>query len=252
MKPLSTSQRFFSGVRLYWRGLRLWGTNPGLMVLGLVPGLISVAIFTIAVIALLKFLGPLSQWILDLFTDSTAQWTTVAEVLIALGLLAGAVVLVVYTFAAVTLLIGTPFFERISTQVDRQHGHQPVELKESWWNLLWHGAGESLGRLALTIPLGIALFLMSLIPVIGTATSVTLGALFGGWFLSLELTSFPLTQRGYVAVRPRRELLRRHRATAVGFGAMAFIVFLIPGGAVLGMPAAVSGGTLLAQRVTQP
>jgi CysZ protein len=44
-------------------------------------------------------------------------------------------------------------------------------------------------------------------------------------------------------------VLRRHRWLALGFGVAVFLCFLIPLGAVLLMPAAVAGATLLTRRV---
>jgi CysZ protein len=44
-------------------------------------------------------------------------------------------------------------------------------------------------------------------------------------------------------------VLRAHRPEALGFGTAVFLCFLVPGGAVLLMPAAVAGGTLLARHV---
>jgi CysZ protein len=67
-----------------------------------------------------------------------------------------------------------------------------------------------------------------------------------GYFLTLELTSIPLERRG-LRRRDRFALLRRNRALAVGFGASVFVVFLIPLGALIAMPGAVAGGTLLAR-----
>jgi CysZ protein len=48
--------------------------------------------------------------------------------------------------------------------------------------------------------------------------------------------------------RPERNaLLRAHRGRALGFGVATQLCFLVPGGAVATMPAAVAGSTLLAQ-----
>jgi uncharacterized protein involved in cysteine biosynthesis len=64
-----------------------------------------------------------------------------------------------------------------------------------------------------------------------------IGALFGGWFLAVELTGMPFTRRG-LRLRDRRRILATRRPMAVGFGAAVFLCFLIPLGAVLIMPAA--------------
>jgi CysZ protein len=68
-----------------------------------------------------------------------------------------------------------------------------------------------------------------------------------GWILAVELTGVPFQRRGQ-RLRDRRAALRGHRPMALGFGAAVFVCFLIPLGAVLLMPAAVAGGTLLSRR----
>jgi CysZ protein len=75
-----------------------------------------------------------------------------------------------------------------------------------------------------------------------------LGANVAGWFLALELTGTPFYRRG-LRMRDRRVRLRTRRTLALGFGVAVFVCFLIPLGAVLIMPAAVAGGTLLAREV---
>jgi uncharacterized protein involved in cysteine biosynthesis len=82
--------------------------------------------------------------------------------------------------------------------------------------------------------------------VVGQTVVPVVAALVSGYFLTLELTSIALERRG-LRRRERFALLRRDRALSVGFGASVFVVFLIPLGAVLAMPGAVAGGTLLAR-----
>jgi CysZ protein len=73
-----------------------------------------------------------------------------------------------------------------------------------------------------------------------------IAACVSGYFLTGELTAIALERRGLMR-RDRFALLKRHRALAVGFGAATLVVFLIPLGAVLAMPGAVAGATLLAR-----
>ena len=48
-------------------------------------------------------------------------------------------------------------------------------------------------------------------------------------------------------MRERRRMLGARRTTTLGFGVVAYLLFLIPFGAVLVMPAAVAGATMLAR-----
>ena len=74
-----------------------------------------------------------------------------------------------------------------------------------------------------------------------------LGAIVGGGLLALELTGSALLPARQ-ALAERRQVLRRNRTLALGFGVSVFVVFLIPLGAILFMPAAVVGAALLTRR----
>jgi CysZ protein len=75
-----------------------------------------------------------------------------------------------------------------------------------------------------------------------------IGAAIGGWLLAVELTGVPFQRRGQ-RLRHRRAVLARNRAQALGFGVAVFCSFLIPLGAILLMPAAIAGATLLSRQV---
>jgi CysZ protein len=100
-----------------------------------------------------------------------------------------------------------------------------------------------------TAGLSVGLLLLGLVPLLGQTVVPVLGACVTGFFLSVELTSIALERRG-LGLGGRLALLWRRRLLALGFGLAAFVLFLVPLGAVLCMPGAVAGGTLLARRVT--
>ena len=64
--------------------------------------------------------------------------------------------------------------------------------------------------------------------------------------LADELTSRALVARGLDAAA-RRALRKDNRARVLGFGVATQLCFLVPLGAVLAMPAAVAGSTVLAR-----
>jgi CysZ protein len=96
-------------------------------------------------------------------------------------------------------------------------------------------------------PISVSIFFIGLIPVVGTVTAWTLGALFGGWFVALEMTSIPFERRGLV-LKDRRRALGGRRARTLGFGTMAFLMAIVPPLAAATMPAGVAAGTILARR----
>ncbi|MEU4239255.1 EI24 domain-containing protein [Actinoplanes sp. NPDC026619] len=241
-------RQFLQGATLLARGLGLVLRSPKLLGLGLLPALIAGALYTAALAALIDFLPQLSRAV-TWFADDWAQgWRDLIRVLGGVGLLGITVLLGVLTFTAVTLLIGDPFYERISELVEDRFGGVPDEVEVGFWQSVRRSLVDSLRLIALSILFGIPLFALGFVPVIGQTVIPVLGALVGGWLLVVELTGVAFQRRGK-RLADRRVALRAERPLALGFGVAVFCCFLIPLGAVLLMPAAVAGATLLSRKV---
>jgi CysZ protein len=239
-------KEFAHGLGLYWRGVRVWSADPSLMAIGLLPGLITMALFVGLFLALGWGLDGATNWMADRAVGAESGLHGIVQVVAALALIGAGVLLAVYAFVTVTSVVGQPFFERISHRVDSRLGPVPEAPAWPWWRNAARGVGEGARLLLLTVPLSLGLFMLGLIPVVGTAAAWTLGLLFGGWFVALEFTAIPFERRGMM-LRDRRRILGVHRARTLGFGAMAFAMSALPPLAILAMPSAVAGGTMLAR-----
>jgi CysZ protein len=241
-----TVRQFFSGVRLLGRGLGMWATSPRLMFLGAIPALIVAIGYAVLLVLFFLQLDTLVNWITPFADDWETTWQTAVRLAAGAALVALAVLLVVLTFTAITLTVGDPFYERIWRDVEERLGDAPPESDEPFWRSIPRGIGNGLRLLLLTASVGIPLFFLAFVPVIGQIAAPALGALFGGWFLAVELTGFSFDARR-MSLRDRRRALGVRRPTALGFGVATYLLFLIPFGAVLVMPAAVAGATLLSR-----
>jgi CysZ protein len=169
-------------------------------------------------------------------------WRGLFRGVIALALLVGFVLLAVVTFTGLTLLIGDPFYERIWRSVELELGGELPGDGAGFWR----GAADAV-RLGVRATLGALLVtLIGLIPVVGTVVAAVLGVFFSGRLLATELLTRPLESRG-LDRRTRAALMRGRRARSTGFGIAVQLCFLVPGGAILVMPAAVAGSTHLAR-----
>ncbi|HZM83660.1 MAG TPA: EI24 domain-containing protein [Candidatus Limnocylindrales bacterium] len=239
---------FFEGVKLLGQGLKRVGTHPKRLFLGLIPAFLSLVLFTILFAVLIIFLGD----IIDVATWYARDWSSalrgMVEVLTGVAILGIAGLLAILSYTAVTLAIGDPFYEAIAESIEDELGGVPDEVNTPFFAAMMRSLRDS-GRLILTtLVIAIPLFVVGLIPVIGQVVGPVLGALVGGWFLSVEVTGVAFYRRG-LGLKERRRLLRTQRKTAIGFGVAIFLCFLIPLGGVLIMPAAVAGGTLLTRKV---
>lgn len=238
---------FLEGIGILFGGFRLWGTSPKRMLLGMIPAAIVGVVF----LALLVVLAVNAVTITDWATPFADRWDepyrSSIRIAAALALIAVAVVVMLYAYAALTLLVGDPFYERIWADVERGLGDPPPESGVSAWRGLLTGLGRAVGLLLLTVPAGAILFLLGFVPIIGQTVVPVLGLAVGGWFLAIELTGYAFDARG-LPLRDRRRVLARRRSRTLGFGMTVAALFLVPALSVLVMPAAVSGATVLARR----
>ncbi len=239
---------FLLGMRLLGRGLALYGRNPRLILLGLIPAVISGLLYVGLFVLLLVYISDLAGAVTWFADGWAAGWRQAARIVAGLGILGLAGLLGALSYTAVTLLIGDPFYERISARIEDRYGGVPDEVTVPWWRSLARSLGDSARMLLVSVAIGLPLFLGGFIPFVGQLLIPLIGGTVGGWFLALELVGLPFARRG-LRLPARRALLRAHRPLALGFGVSVFLCFLVPLGAVLVMPAAVAGGTLLARRI---
>ncbi len=104
---------FCGGVALYWRGFRMWVTDPTLMALGLLPGFITASLLVGGLLAMRWWLEPASTWVADRLTNDGPLHDLV-EVAATLGIVGAALLVAIYGFVSITSVVGQPFFEHIS------------------------------------------------------------------------------------------------------------------------------------------
>ncbi|GAA3103801.1 EI24 domain-containing protein [Streptomyces goshikiensis] len=202
---------------------------------GLLPGLVSLVLYTGALIGLGYGADDLTAWATPFADGWSAPWLGLFR-----GFLTGLVFclglfLAVITFTAVTLLIGQPFYESLSEQVDRTEGGAVPESGLSLGRELWISARDSLKVLGRVALYGILLFALGFIPVVGQTVVPAIGFCVSGYFLTEELTAVAL-QRRRTELAERLVLLRSRRMLVLGFGVPLVLAFLVPLVAVFLMP----------------
>ncbi|HEX7744505.1 MAG TPA: EI24 domain-containing protein [Micromonosporaceae bacterium] len=242
-----TIGQFFSGIGLLLRGLHLYARSPRLVLLGILPALVSAVLFVAAFAVLAWFVTDLADLVTPFADDWPERARQAIRAVVELALLGLGGLLAVVTFTAVTLVVGDPFYEKISESVEDRYGGTPGRVDVPLWRSVRRSAADSARLVAVSALVGIPLFFAGLIPVVGQTAVPVLGASVGGWLLALELVGAPFYRRG-LRLADRRRALRSVRPVALGFGVAVFVSFLIPLGAVLLMPAAVAGAALLARR----
>lgn len=214
----------------------------------LLPGLITVALYLVAIVALGFFVNDIVTWATPFAAHWTSPWPDVLRGFLDLLLLVLCLFLAVVTFTALTLALGQPFYEALSEQVDRSQapGGLLPESKMSVGRLIWDGTVLVL-RAAVW---GTVLFAAGFLPVVGQTVVPVIGLGATGFFLVQELGAVAMQRRGIV-LRDQLRLLRSRRMLVWGFGVPLAIAFLVPFVAIFLMPGAVAGATLLTREVCQ-
>ncbi len=215
---------------------------------GLLPGLITLVLYAGALVALAVWGEDGVVWATPFADDWASPWQGLfrgflTAVLFALGLL-----LAVLTFTAVTLLVGQPFYENLSEQVDADVSPDGTAPRSGLplWRELWISGRDSLRVLVRALVWGVLLFALGFLPFVGQTAVPVLGFFVTGFFLTEELAAVALQRRG-VELRSRLALLRSRKTLVWGFGTPLGLAFLVPFVAVFLMPGAVAGATLLAR-----
>jgi CysZ protein len=247
--PLSRPKDFFTGIGLLGKGIGMYARSPGLIVLGMLPALLAFVVLAGAFVLIVSFIGPESHALTWFANGWPSDTRDLVRLLATVGIIGMSLYLSVVVFAAVTLMIGDPFYERISQRVEDRLGGAPGTANPPFWREMTRAATDAIGMAAFSAVVGIVLFLAGLLPGVGQTVVPVTSAFIGGWVLALELTGVPFARRGLRRLGQRRRILGRYRWMTLGFGVAVFVCFLIPLGAVLLMPAAVIGATLLTRHV---
>ncbi|MBB0232920.1 EI24 domain-containing protein, partial [Streptomyces calidiresistens] len=245
---------FRTGLRLLGRGQRWMLRHPRLYLRCLLPALAVFLFYAAALVALVLHLDELAALITPFADDWEAGGRTAVRIAAGVALLGVGILLAVVTFTTVTLLVGDPLYDSLSQRVEEEEAAGtgvavPEGPDRPLWRELAISLGESLGTLWRTLLLAVPVFLIGLVPFVGQVFGFVLGTAVAGWFLTSELAAYALQRRG-LGLRERLRLVSGRRRTALGFGMPLVVLFLVPGGAVLLMPGAVAGATLLARELS--
>lgn len=211
---------------------------------GLLPALITLVGYAAALVVLAFWADDAAAWATPFADGWSSPWQGLFRGLLTAVLFGGGLLLAVLTFAAVTLLVGQPFYESLAERVDVTEGGAPDAPDMALWREFWISARDSLRVLVRVAAWGIALFALGFIPFVGQTVVPAVGFCVSGFFLALELTAVAF-QRREVPLRERLRLLRGRMMLTLGFGVPLVLLFLVPLVAVFAMPGAVAGATLL-------
>lgn len=240
-------REFGRGVAALGGGFAVWRRRPGTMALGILPAAIVGLLFLAGLVTLGAYLPAITEAVTPFADAWPGVWAGLLRFTVGTAVFGAALVVVAVTFTAVTLVVGEPFYERIWRTVEADLGRTDEDGRYGFWR----SVVDALSLIARGVGVAVLSVLIALIPVVGGVCSTLVGVAFTGWLLADELTSRAFTARGMTR-RERGRVLAAHRLRVLGFGIATQLCFLVPLGAVVTMPAAVAGSTLLARALLEP
>lgn len=234
------------GVGALIAGVWFLAARPRAWPIAAVPTLIATVLAVGAIWLSFDTLGP---WLSELaFADAAGGWTSVAKGSLRWLGSALAAYLSLLLALALTPTLSAPALEHLVRLQEEALGTPPRPRRGFWFELRCELEAQ-LVALGVLVPLALALWVLGLalpplLPLIALVNAV-LVSLAVAW----NLLGYPLTLRG-IGARERLRLMARHSPAVLGFGAAFAALSLVPGAALLLLPAGVVGATRLSARLS--
>jgi CysZ protein len=233
------------GIQALARGTRLLN-KPGIRIYVIIPLAINLLLFGALIWYGYSLFVPMIEWMMSFvpgFLDFLEGF-----IWLFFGTLAALTVF--FCFTPLANIVAAPFNALMSEKIEIHLTGKAPSSNLSFAKMALDAIGSQLRKLVYIMLWALALFLISLIPVINLIAPV-LWVIFGSWLLSLEYFDYPMGNHDLVFDEEKRQL-RERRGIALGFGGGVMVLTSIPIVNFITMPVAVAGATLLWVEQFQP
>jgi CysZ protein len=216
------------GVRFFFSGMRTLIRNPVLISLSLVPMLLT--------LALLLGLAVAGAWMVGRFLVDilSVEWRIAAQILMFML----ALLIAYFLYLPVARVLLAPFAEALSRRTHAINAGQAMrQNNQGWARAMWEGLKLVMFQLVVALA---ALALGLAFPPVGAPVGIAVAIFLGG----LDFFDIPLSTRG-LRLRKKLRVIWRNKSLAIGFGAAAYLMLLIPVINMMALPVGVVGATLL-------
>ncbi|MFZ5365135.1 MAG: EI24 domain-containing protein [Patescibacteria group bacterium] len=234
-------EQIAQGFSIPFQGVKFLYQNKKLMTWVWLPVLLNLIIYAVFFIfAFWAISRGLNFLDLDIWYEKILYF-----VIISVGIVL-AVFFIIFTFVALTNVIGAPFYEILSRktaellvidQLETPHG--AVDSIK----IFAESIGGGIKRLVIFTVSQLALLLISLLPLIG-ATVITIFNIFiTAWFLAMEFLDFEFDRREW-SFDKKMAVFKKNKWSMLGFGLAIFVGSMIPVFNLIFLPGAVVSASL--------
>src|SRR5436190_17446902 len=153
--PPSKPKDFFTGIGMLGKGIGMYARSPGLILLGMLPALLAFVVLVVAFVLVVSFLRPEARaltWFANGWATDARELVRILAMVAIVGL---SVYLSVVVFTALTLLIGDPFYERISQRVEDRLGGAPGTANPPFLREMTRASVDAIGMAVFSALVGV-------------------------------------------------------------------------------------------------
>jgi CysZ protein len=234
--------QFVSGVRDVGRGLDVLRAHPRLWKWLLAPAALALVLLVALIAGVVQLVDPLVAWVVAYLPS----WLVgIASSLLTLMIVVGLSLCALVVFATVAGIVTGPFNELLSERVEAVLTGQP-EAPFSWSAFLREavrGALHSIRRLIASLVWLVIVFVVGLVPVIGTIAAFVIGGWLAARSAAYDSYDSVLARRA-MAYRDKLAYLARHRQRTFGLGTVVAGLLLVPGVNLIALGLGAAGATV--------
>ena len=216
------------GVRFFFLGMRTLVRNGDLLTLSMIPMLLTLVLLMALIIG--------SAWMVGRLIGDAVRFEIriAAEVLMVLLTF----VIAYFLYLPVARVLLAPFAEALSRRARAiSTGRTIRQNNQRWGRAMLEGLKLVIFQAAVALA---ALALGLAFPPVGAPIGIAVAIFLGG----LDFFDIPLSTRG-LRLRNKLGVIWRNKSLALGFGAAAYLMLIIPVINMLALPVGVVGATLL-------
>lgn len=224
--------------KLFFKSLK----DPKIILYSMVPIFLGIILEIIIIIATVSFIiYSIAEFDYESITDAIALAIKIAS--------SGVIIyLLIISFYAIILAVGSPFYDLISERIDQLDGKKKAEL--SLIVSIKAGLKFSLGYLVITISIAIVNFVASIIPVIGNTLSMVYSFTIGAVGLSFGILVIVYARKNigfFESIRIGKKWFKDLLLLGVAMKLAAYIPVIN----VLLFPAFIIWGSIIAIRILE-
>ncbi len=237
---MSTLISNLSGFKYFFKGLACM-FHSGLKRFTVIPVIINIVVFSIAMWFGFSWVSDLSQNIVNEYLPSWLSWVSYIFNFLIFSIL---LVLVFYFFCTIALIIGAPFYSILAEKVQKIfYNDAPFSSTMSISETIQdvpHIILLEIKKLYYRIPIMLTSLILIFVPLIGQLSAIILTS----WCYSLDYTSYSYENNRY-KLKTTRQNIKENWLLCLSFGCAVWAALLIPFLNLIMIPAAVVGATML-------